>query len=255
MGSKFRYFMTLSYDGTDFVGWQIQPLGRTVQGLLELALSTISREEVKVTGAGRTDTGVHARFTVAHFDLSIELDKESLSDMKEHLNRYLPSDISLYGLYRVHHDAHARFDAVARTYRYYVTLDKDPFTTKYETRLRGHFDFDAMNRAALHLVGTYDFTTFSKKHTDVKTHICTVTYARWIEQSPGKWYFEITADRFLRNMVRSIVGTLFMVGRGRMSEEEFRIALNAKDRSKASTTAPAEGLFLEEVKYAFPFES
>lgn len=246
--------MTLAYDGSHFFGWQIQPKGRTVQGVLEEALSTILRAEISITGAGRTDTGVHARYAVAHFETSMSLSLESRTDLRDHLNRYLPSDICLFGIYPVSQDAHARFDASSRCYRYYVSLSKNPFTTQYETRLRGFYNFELMNQAAECLVGTHDFTTFSKRHTDVKTHICTVSKAIWIQTASDKWYFEIEADRFLRNMVRSVVGTLFMVGRGKMSLNDFRIALQAKDRELAGTTAPAEGLFLEHIRYPFSFK-
>ena len=251
MEDRHRYFVTFSYDGTKFLGWQIQPKGRTVQGVLEDALSVILRTEISVTGAGRTDTGVHARYAVAHFDLPKHLDKVERADLTSHLNRYLPADISLFGVYLVGREVHARFDAVSRRYRYYVGLNKDPFTTMYETRLRGTYDFEAMNEAAKRMLGTHDFTTLSKTHTDVKTHVCTISKAEWVQVTPDKWYFEIIADRFLRNMVRATVGTLLMVGRGKMSVDEFEAAIEAKDRSLAGTTAPAEGLFLEEIVYSF----
>lgn len=255
MTDRYRYFIVLSYDGTGFVGWQIQPTGRTVQGTLEQGLSTILRETVSITGAGRTDTGVHARYAVAHFDLNRSMDRTTRADLVEHLNRFLPRDIAVRGIYAVGSEAHARFDAVSRCYRYYVTLSKDPFTTQYETRLRGDIDFDLMNKAAESMLGRHDFTTLSKKHTDVKTHICTVTKAKWIQIGVRKWCFEIEADRFLRNMVRATVGTLLSVGRGKMTVEEFAAAIEARDRSLAGTTAPAEGLFLEEILYPFRLEN
>lgn len=251
MEDRCRYFVTLSYDGTKFLGWQIQPKGRTVQGVLEEAFSKILRMKVSITGAGRTDTGVHARYAVAHFDLPKLLGKSERADLTSHLNRFLPADISLFGIYLVDGEAHARFDATSRRYRYYVGLSKDPFTMMYETRLRGAYDFESMNEAAKRMLGTHDFTTLSKKHTDVKTHICTIYKAEWVQVVPDKWYFEIIADRFLRNMVRATVGTLFMVGRGKMSVDEFEAAIVAKDRSLAGTTAPAEGLFLEDIVYPF----
>lgn len=249
--ASYRYFIIFAYDGADFCGWQVQPRMRTVQGVLEQALSVILRSEVALTGAGRTDTGVHARYSVAHFDLEVSLALEQLLSLVEHLNRFLPRDIYVSDIVPVEADAHARFDALLRTYRYHVSLRKSPFTDRYATRLRGEYDFEAMNAAAAYLLGEHDFTSFSKKHTDVKTHICKVERARWIVLSPTRAYFEIAADRFLRNMVRATVGTLFAVGRHKLSPEEFRTILEARDRSLCASSAPPEGLFLHHITYPF----
>lgn len=246
--SEQRYIIEIEYDGTDFVGWQEQPEGRTVQGEIQERLSTILREEVKIIGAGRTDTGVHARAMVAHFDLS-EVHQGEVADTIYKLNRFLPPDILITALREASPQFHARFSAISRTYRYYITLTDSPFRKCFYTYVPQRLEIEAMNQAALHLVGTQDFTTFSKKHTDVHTHICTVTHAEWQKQEPDVWVFEITANRFLRNMVRSITGTLLEVGMGKISPEEFAGKLIAKDRAVASNTAPATGLFLESVAY------
>lgn len=243
-----RYFIDLSYDGTDFYGWQIQPGTRTVQGEIERTLSTIARRDVGVTGAGRTDTGVHARHMIAHVDLPF-----GLSDMEELIfraNRLIGSDIALHSVREVTLEGHARFSALSRTYRYYVSRVANPFMRKYQTFLPTEgLDFELMNTAAQALVGRQDFTTFSKKHSNVFTHICDVRHAEWHKVDADHYYFEITADRFLRNMVRSTVGTLLEVGRGKISPTEFWERLYAQDRTQAGNTAPAQGLFLEKIVY------
>ena len=244
-----RYFLTLAYKGTGFLGWQKQPSGRTVQGVLEEALATILRRETPVTGAGRTDTGVHASRYICHLDL--DRTPEEARELVFRANRLLPRDLRLYDIREVRPGAHARFDALSRSYGYYVTRRATPFTYEEEVELPATgLDFDRMNAAAEYLLGTHDFTTFSKGHSDVRTHLCTVTEARWIERSEeGQWLFRITANRFLRNMVRATVGTLFEVGRGKLSPEGFRERLEARDRSLAGTSAPPQGLFLEEIVY------
>ena len=244
----YRYFMIAAYNGTDFVGWQVQPKGRTVQGTLELALSTILRERVGVVGAGRTDSGVHARAMVAHIRLSHPIECD-LNTLLHRLNSFLPWDIVVRKIVEMPSGAHARFDAISRTYRYYIGMKRDPFRHSTETYIPYALNFEAMNAAAMTLVGTRDFTTFSKAHTDVRTHICSVNRAGWFELGDDRYCFEITADRFLRNMVRSIVGQLLLVGRGKMSEERFGEILRLKDRQLATITAQAEGLYLEEVRY------
>ena len=245
-----RYFLTLSYDGTAYSGWQTQPDARTVQETIEQALTLVSRSStpVSIMGAGRTDAGVHARSMVAHVDL--DLSPEEAEELRFRTDRYLPKDIALHSIVPVREDAHARFSATSRTYRYYVTLRKDPFLESLMLRLHFPLDFEAMNEAASHLMDYTDFTSFSKLHTDVKTNNCRVMEAFW---TPGvseeQWVFTITADRFLRNMVRAIVGTLFQVGRGKLSVADFCQIIEAKDRGRAGSSAPAHALYLEAVGY------
>lgn len=245
-----RYFLYIAYDGTDFLGWQSQPEGRTVQGELEQRLSTMLRHPISITGAGRTDTGVHASRMVCHLDL--DLSGREMEEMTYRLRRFLPPDIALLEVRRVTADAHVRFDAISRRYGYHVRTTASPFTRKYCTLVPESLDFEAMNQAATYLIGEHDFTTFSKKHSQVKTHNCIVTEAKWErDRSFGEccYTFHITANRFLRNMVRGIVGTLFEVGRGKMYPSDFGDLLAARDRSLCGSSAPSEGLFLEEVTY------
>lgn len=241
-----RYFIYLAYDGTNYHGWQIQPNGISVQEVLMKALATFLRKEVEIIGAGRTDAGVHASLMVAHFDFDTPLDTAVVADK---LNRILPPDISVYKVRQVIPDAHARFDATARTYHYFVSTCKSPFLRQYRCRLFQALDFETMNEAARTLYDYSDFTSFSKLHTDVKTNICRVTHAEWTQEDAHTWRFTIRADRFLRNMVRAIVGTLFEVGRGKMSIEEFRQIIEQKDRCKAGSSAPGHALFLVDVEY------
>lgn len=242
-----RYFMQLSYRGAPFHGWQSQPGEVTVQSVLEDALSMILRRPMKITGAGRTDAGVNARMMVAHFDA-----EPSLSDpdgLVRKLNAVVGKDIAVQKIWEVAPDSHARFDAVSRTYHYYAVTEKTPFFYPLSWKAPATLDFEAMNRAAEILLETSDFTSFSKLHTDVKTNICRVTYARWERLGDHEWVFVITADRFLRNMVRAVVGTLVEVGRGKMSIERFREVIDRRDRCAAGTSMPGEALFLWEVKY------
>jgi tRNA pseudouridine38-40 synthase len=242
-----RYFIYLAYDGTNYHGWQIQPNGTSVQECLTKALSVFLRKETEVVGAGRTDAGVHASLMVAHFDYDgIPLDVVQVAGK---LNRMLPQDISVYRIRQVKPDAHARFDATARTYNYYVTTRKYPFNRQYRYRIQGELDVRAMNEAAATLLEYSDFTSFSKLHTDVKTNNCTVTRAEWTQEDEATWVFTIRADRFLRNMVRAIVGTLLEVGRGKMTVEGFRRVIEQKDRGKAGTSVPGQALFLVNVEY------
>ena len=240
-----RYFITYAYNGTDFHGSQTQPNGNTVQAELEAAFATILRKPVALTFAGRTDAGVHAEKMVAHFDL----DKETPANLVGRLNNLLPASIAVQGLARVTDKAHARFDATERTYYYRITTRKDPFLYINHTRVATGLDFEAMNKAALMLLGEQDFASFCRTHTDVKTTICDVKEAKWVIENETEAYFVITADRFLRNMVRAVVGTLFEVGKGRMSEAAFGEVIAAHDRCKAGHSAPAEGLSLIEIKY------
>lgn len=241
-----RYFLELSYHGKAYHGWQIQPNAPSVQQTLQEGLSTILRYPTEVVGAGRTDTGVHAAYYVAHFDVP-----EPVVDPQKfcyHLNAILPDDIAISGLRRVNDDAHARFDAMRREYKYYVSTVKDPFSNDTAYRWTLPLDVEAMNRAAALLLEQDDFTSFCKLHSDNKTNICHVTRAEW-EIAGSKLVFTISADRFLRNMVRAVVGTLLDVGRGKLNHEEFRGVVDGRNRSLAGTSAPAHGLFLTGVGY------
>ena len=206
-----RYFVTFAYNGTDFHGSQTQPNGITVQQVMEEALATILRVPTPLTFAGRTDAGVHAEMMVAHFDT----EKPILANLAARLNNLLPPSIAIHDIRRVKDDAHARFDAVERTYRYRITTRKDAFAFQYRTRVADGLNFEAMNRAAEQLLGRQDFASFCRTHTDVKTTICNVREARWVVENEAEAYFVITADRFLRNMVRAVVGTLFEVENGK----------------------------------------
>ena len=241
-----RYFITFSYDGTRYHGWQIQPNGDSVQERLEWALSTLLRREVNVTGAGRTDAGVHARVMVAHFDFDEAIDCQQLCYK---LNRLLPFDIAVQEVKQVSDDMHARFSATSRTYHYYIHTKKDPFRRAYSCEIHYPLDFALMNEAGKILTTYEDFGAFCKSHTDVKTTICHVTEARWVQTSETAWYFRITANRFLRNMVRAVVGTLIDVGRGKLSIEEFRKVIEGKKRTEAGESMPGNALFLEDVRY------
>ena len=240
-----RYFISFTYRGTDFHGSQTQPNGNTVQAEMEKAFATILRTPVALTFAGRTDAGVHADKMVAHFDV----EKAVPANFAARLNNLLPDSIAVRDLRRVTDEAHARFDALERTYHYRITTRKDPFTYQTRTRLGGILDFTAMNQAAELLLGKQDFASFCRVHTDVKTTICDVREAKWIVENEYEAYFVITADRFLRNMVRAVVGTLFDIGRGKMTKEQLEDIIAAKDRCKAGHSAPAEGLSLVEIKY------
>ena len=241
-----RYFIYLEFDGTAYSGWQIQPHSPSVQQCLEESLALFLRKEVSVTGAGRTDAGVHAAQMVAHFDL---YEPQDCAWMLNKLNGILPADIAVHDIVPVKPDAHARFDAVARTYKYYVTLNKSAFNRDYSWFLPNKPDFELMNKAAQLLMQTVDFTSFSKLHTDTKTNNCHVSKAVWEPLDDGRWVFTITADRFLRNMVRAIVGTLMDVGRHKLTVQGFNEIIESKDRCSAGDSAPAQGLFLYKIEY------
>ena len=243
-----RYFIHLAYNGANYCGWQIQPHSPSVQAELERCLSLKLEQTVSVTGCGRTDTGVHARNFYAHFDL-----EEPLADCDEltfRLNAFLPADIVVYRIFEVPRELHARFSAIARTYHYHIAREKDPFHQWDAYRFTGPLDVDLMQSAADSLKNYTDFTSFSKLHTQVKTNDCTIMEARWMDQD-DLLVFHIKADRFLRNMVRAIVGTLLEVGRGRMTMKEFHETIEKKDRCSAGESVPAQGLFLEAVDYDF----
>lgn len=242
----FRYFIFLSYDGTAYHGWQRQPNGLSVQQILEEAMTTLLRSPVTVTGAGRTDAGVNAACMVAHFD---SLRTVYGAWLVYKLNRLLPSDVAVQRVVPVKPEAHARFSAVSRTYRYYICTERNPFYRKYRYQVGGVLDMTAMNRAARLLFEYSDFTSFSKLHTDVRTNLCRITQAEWQSPDETNLVFVITADRFLRNMVRAIVGTLLQVGRGRLSVEEFRQVILCKQRGEAGDSVPGRALFLTDVAY------
>ncbi|MDR1860730.1 MAG: tRNA pseudouridine(38-40) synthase TruA [Bacteroidales bacterium] len=246
---KQRYFIQLAFNGARFHGWQRQPDALSVQATLEEALSRLARESIDVTGAGRTDAGVHASRYVAHFDAAHPaLDTH---DFVRRLNSYLRNDVAISGIVKMPVEAHARFDAVARTYRYFMHLRKDPFLPDISWFYPYQPDIEAMNAAAALLIGRRDFTSFSKLHTDVKTNICSISCARWT-LSGYRLTFTVTADRFLRNMVRAIVGTLLDVGRGVMPPAGIDDVLRAHDRCSAGVSVPACGLFLTDIQYNYP---
>ncbi len=246
-----RWFIDLAYRGEPFHGWQVQPGVVTVQSVLEHALSTLVRTPVAVTGAGRTDAGVNARRMIAHIDLPDSLTPDDR--LLRSLNSMCGPDIAVHSLRPVHADAHARFDATSRTYRYFAHTAKTPFLGNLSWQAPANLDFEAMNTAAHVLLGRRDFTSFSKLHTDVKTNICDLRAARWhhIGGDGNQWYFEITADRFLRNMVRAVVGTLVDVGRHKIDIDGLQAILDVKNRCAAGTSMPASPLFLWDVTYDY----
>jgi len=242
-----RYFIEFSYNGKNYFGYQIQPKDISVQEELERALSTILREEIKTTGAGRTDTGVHAKKMFAHFDTHLVLPEK----LTHQLNSFLPDDISVKRIFEVRNDFHARFDATFRTYEYYIALDKNPFTRDSAWQhWRRYLDVDKMNEACSILFEYEDFTSFAKLHTDNKTNFCEIYIAKW-EQNGTELKFTISANRFLRNMVRAIVGTMVEVGSGKIKPEDLRKVIENKNRNSAGTSAPAHGLCLVDVGYKF----
>ncbi|MDD6778328.1 MAG: tRNA pseudouridine(38-40) synthase TruA [Bacteroidales bacterium] len=242
-----RYFMRLAYNGACYHGWQVQPHAVTVQECIERALTTVMRSPIAVTGAGRTDAGVNAAMMVAHFDAPAPIADTGL--LLRQLNSILGRDIAIYSIYPVAPDAHARFDATSRTYKYFVTLTKSPFNYPFTWYCRTPLDFELMNEAARRMMDYTDFTSFSKLHTDVATNNCRITHARWTQEKDGRWVFTVTADRYLRNMVRAIVGTLVEVGRHRITVDGFCKIIEKKDRCSAGTSMPGNALFLWEVTY------
>lgn len=240
-----RYFIEMAYNGSTFNGWQIQPNAPSVQQTLQEKLAALLRGEVEVVGAGRTDTGVHARYYVAHFDSSAEFDPQQLCQT---LNRMLPQSIVLYSIQPVSDEAHARFSAISRSYEYHIARRKDPFAHHLAWYVYGAIDVAAMNEACKVLFEYVDFTSFSKLHTDVKTNNCTIHEAYWKESATGL-VFTISADRFLRNMVRAITGTMIDIGRGKLSTQDFRSIIESKNRGAAGQSALAQGLFLTDVQY------
>lgn len=253
-----RFFIELFYDGTNYHGWQVQPNAVTVQELLDSALTTVLRQPIETTGCGRTDTGVHASEFFAHFDLAI--DGETIDhgpwamEKVKSLNAILPADIAIKKLIPVHPEAHTRFDAVRRSYEYHIHFAKDPFKQNYSWLIRDQPDVELMNRAAKMIMEFTDFSCFSKSNTQVKTNNCKIYHTEWVKTQDGI-VFHISADRFLRNMVRAIVGTLLQVGRHEIEPWEVKLIIQSKNRSKAGTSVPACGLYLTEVKYPYPLTS
>jgi len=240
-----RYFLELAYDGTNYHGWQTQPNARTVQEVLDKCLSTILRQPVETVGSGRTDTGVHAAQQYSHFDLNQEL---SINNFCHRLNRLLPPDISALNIYPVGPEAHARFNAVSRTYEYRIVQAKDPFQQRFTHYLSQPVNLDLMNEAAALLLEFEDFTSFSKVKGDTLHYRCQMHVAYWQPQATGL-LFTIKSNRFLRGMVRLVVGTLLDVGKGKILPQDFKRILAAQDRRQASGAAPAAGLFLTQVQY------
>lgn len=242
-----RYFLKLAYNGAPFHGWQKQRGNiPTVQAEIERAFSIILQQKVNITGCGRTDTGVHAKEFFAHFDFDVLPKKFQYS-----LNGILPNKIVIYDIIKLHDDAHARFDATSRTYQYYVHQNKNPFSGDLSYFVPGSLDIDAMNNAAKLLLETEDFTSFSKLHSDAYTNICDVTYAKWVKKENDTLLFEITANRFLRNMVRAVVGTLIDVGKHKIDFNDFEEIILSKNRSNAGKSVDGGALFLSKITYPY----
>lgn len=244
-----RYFVELSYNGTDFHGWQIQPNGITVQECLDKALSTYFRQEVVSLGCGRTDTGVHATQFYAHFDLAA-ISTKQLENSITGVNALLPYSIAVHRVFEVTNDAHARFDATAREYKYYLHFHKDPFKLNRSWLYKGTLDVEKMNKAAQVLLQYKDFSCFSKSNTQTFTNNCKISYAKFEQENDGL-VFTIKADRFLRNMVRAIMGTMVMVGRGDVGVEKVAQIIESKNRSNAGQSVPACGLYLVAIEYPY----
>lgn len=242
-----RYFIEISYNGELYHGWQIQPNAISVQEEIETVLTRLnSNSKVDIVGCGRTDSGVHAHHYIFHVDFDLKL---TFSDFLFKANKMLSQNISFHNIYEVEDEKHARFSAKKRTYRYFIHNKKNPFKHKVSWYNPKSFNLEKMNEAASFLIGTKDFTSFSKVNTDVKTNICTVYEAKWISVNENEYYFEISADRFLRNMVRATVGTLLEVGLGNLEPDYIDTILELKDRGEAALSVPAQGLFLWEIIY------
>ncbi|MFN5421984.1 MAG: tRNA pseudouridine(38-40) synthase TruA [bacterium] len=239
-----RYFLSIKYKGTHYAGFQIQENAATVQGHVERAMFTYLREQITLTGSSRTDAGVHANKNFFHFDT----DRVLSADFIYHVNAILPGDIALLGVYEVPENSHARFDATSRSYRYEIYDKKDPFLEDRAWFYPFPMDEQLLNAAAQKVLGTHDFTSFAKRRTQVYTHICTITTCTWTKTEHG-WTFEIEGNRFLRGMVRALVGTMVKVGRGKLVIDEFIDVMLSKDSARADFSAPAHGLFLNDVIY------
>ena len=242
----YRYQILIEYVGTPFVGWQIQKKGKSVQKIIQSTLSKLLKQKISVVGAGRTDAGVHAKQMFAHFNALIK--EEHLKDLVFLLNSYFPKSINIISLENVKETAHARFDAIERSYEYYISSLKDPFKNSYHYFLKNVPDINLMNEAANFLLQYEDFKCFSKSRTDVKTFLCNIKNASWSEKE-SQIVFSITSNRFLRNMVRSIVGTLLEIGLKKRPFEDIKLIIESRDRSKAGFSVPAKGLFLTKIIY------
>ncbi len=245
-----RYFVKLSYKGTNYHGWQYQPNAKSVQEEIEKAFAIILQTPTEIVGAGRTDAGVHAKDYIAHFDMGNVMFAEDIDLLIYKLNSLLPSDIAIKQIWQVDANAHARFDAVKRTYNYFISYRKNPFLFDSAMLHYNALDIEQMNKAGELLMQYDDFTSFAKLHADNKTNICKLMQAKWLEnREEGYYKFEISANRFLRNMVRSIVGSMIDIGRGKIDLNSFRAIIEAKDRSLGGISAPAKGLFLTNIEY------
>ena len=242
-----RYFIELAYNGTNYYGWQYQPDANSVQETLNMALSLLLKTKIDIVGAGRTDTGVHAKQMYAHFDIDSEVDAEQLV---HRLNSFLPKDIVIYNIIKVSNDAHARFDATKRTYEYHIHTFKDAFEAEGSWLYQNTLDLNKMNAACQILFKHRDFECFSKTHSDVRTFNCVIFEANW-KQQETKIVFTIAADRFLRNMVRAIVGTMINIGLGKINLDDFEKIIKSKDRGQAGFSAPAHGLYLTHIEYEY----
>lgn len=247
--SMYRYFIQLAYFGSNYFGWQIQKNQISIQEVVNKAFSTLLNKEIDITGCGRTDTGVHAKDYYAHFDYEEFLSPEQLKNLVFKLNSFLPKDIAIKKIFSVKENAHARFDAVSRTYKYFISREKNPFFQESSWYVFGNIDVDKLNEAAAILLEYTDFSSFSKTHTQVKTNNCKIIEAYWSFDENNLLVFTITADRFLRNMVRAIVGTLVDIGLGKIPIEQLHEIIKSKNRSKAGTSVPAKALFLFKVEY------
>lgn len=248
MSDNNRYFIRLAYDGTRYNGWQSQKNAPSVQDMLTGAMKDILARPVSMTGCGRTDTGVHAREFYAHFDFPVRFTLRQQEKLKFRLNRYLPGDIAVFGIFPVPGDLHSRFSATSRTYDYWIHEAKDPFLEGRSWFIYGQLNLDSLNEGAEALKAYDDFTSFARLHASSKTNICRIGHAGW-ERRDHRLIFTVTADRFLRNMVRALVGTMVNLGKGKISIEEFHRIIRAKDRSMAGQSAPAHGLYLAGVEY------
>lgn len=242
-----RYFLEIAYKGTAYHGWQIQPNAISIQEKIQDALALVFRKPITIMGAGRTDTGVHAKQLFAHFDMTEPID---CAMIVYKLNGILPQDIAILNIHSVAADAHARFDATSRSYKYYINTTKNPFTTESSWFVKQELDIQLMNKAAEKLLQYTDFQCFSKSNSDVKTYLCDIQEAFW-QKEGDLLVFTITANRFLRNMVRAIVGTLVAIGTGKLSIDDLDTIIKSKNRSNAGTSAAAQGLFLVTIKYPY----
>ena len=240
-----RYFIELAYNGKQYHGWQNQPNAISVQQVLEKALSTLLKDNIAIVGAGRTDTGVHAKQMFAHFDVYSELDSSKLIYK---LNAFLPQDIAVYNLYQVNEEAHARFDALSRTYEYHISARKDVFNADRAYYVKTDIDIEKMNEACKILFDYKNFKCFSRSNTDVKTYNCDILLANW-QKTNNQLIFTIKADRFLRNMVRAVVGTMLQIGVGKLKVEDLHGIIKSQDRGEAGPSAPAHGLYLTKIEY------